>query len=74
MILGSNSRIILNTSSLGGTSIINNSLLCPRGCRGYNTTRDSSILCGSCGLVLKHEEFEPEYYGGTGFDFQSNKK
>lgn len=62
--------MIMNLNTVKG----NSSLICPLGCNSYNTNRDGNILCGSCGFVLKSEEFEPEYYGGCGFDFKSNKK
>lgn len=41
-----------------------NNLRCPRGCTEENTSHDGSIMCGACGLILKGEEFEAEYYGG----------
>ncbi|KAL4476805.1 hypothetical protein ABPG72_010642 [Tetrahymena utriculariae] len=74
MILGSNSKIILNTSSLVNTTIHNNQIICPRGCKGYNNIQEGSTSCSSCGLVLKQEDLVPESFGGIGFDFQSNKR
>lgn len=69
MIQRSNCKNMLNLNTQENVVLVSNSLSCPKGCRGSNISRDGNVMCGSCGLVLKQEEFENEYYGGNGFDF-----
>lgn len=54
-------------SAINRKTIRSTELKCPKGCSAPNSSRDGSIMCSSCGLVLKADEFEAEFFCG-GFD------